>query len=375
MFLTTFAALALSSTAAPGFGLAPAIPQASSQAFAVRADVLVLGDGTRVDDGILVVRDGKIAAAGAVEVPAGMHVHTHAGFLSPGFVAASSQLLPSDETIDTTRPFLAEARLVDGFDRKGVNVRAALEVGITTAVLAPIPNTVVGGRTGVIKTNGVVLQEDAHLAISMQASAIRGRTAPTGYSGLVAGLRSRLEAGEGVYGELTSSKRLAFIRVDNRHEITRALELAGEHSLRGMLVGPSLAGEVIDLFEGSGMALVLPSYGAADASGRTLESTADVAKGAVPFGFSLSNPLDFRFPAAAALRAGAEAPAIERAFFANGAALAFAADRVGRLAPGLDADFVLWSGDPLSLTSHVESVFIDGVQEYRRATDTSESDR
>lgn len=375
MFLTTFAALALSSTGAPGSGLAPALPQASSQAFAVRADVLVLGDGTRVDDGVLVVRDGKIAAAGTVEVPEGMHVHTHAGYLSPGLVAASARLLPSDEAIDTTRPFLAEARLIDGFDQHSVDVRAALEAGITTAVLSPTPNTVVGGRTGVVKTNGVVLQEDAHLAISMQASAIRGRSAPTGYSGLVAGLRSRLEAGEGVYGELTSSKRLAFIRVDDRHEITRALDLAGQHSLRGMLVGPSLAGEVIDLFEGSGMALVLPSYGAAEATGRTLESTAVVTQSAIPFGFSLSDPLEFRFPAAAALRAGAEAPAIERGFFANGAALSFAADRVGRLAPGLDADFVLWSGDPLSLTSRVESVFIDGAEEYRRATDTSESGR
>ena len=375
MFLTTIAALALCSTGAPGSSFAPATPQASPQAFAVRADVLVLGDGTRVDNGVLVVRDGKVAAAGAVEVPDGMHVHAHAGFVSPGLVAVSSRLLPSDETIDTTRPFLAEARLVDGFDRHGANVRAALEAGITTAVLAPTPNTVVGGRTGVIKTNGVVLQEDAHLAISMQASAIRGRSKPTGYSGMVEGLRSRLEAGEGVYGELTSSKRLAFIRVNDRHEITRALELAREHSLRGMLVGPSLAGEVIELFEGSGMALVLPSYGAADASGRTLKSTAAVAQGAVPFGYSLSDPLEFRFPAAAALRAGAEAPAIERGFFANGAALSFAADRVGRLAPGLDADFVLWSGDPLSLTSRVESVFVDGVQEYRRVTDTSESDR
>ena len=35
-------------------------------------------------------------------------------------------------------------------------------------------------------------------------------------------------------------------------------------------------------------------------------------------------------------------------------------DRVGRLAPGLDADLVLWSGPPTELSSSVQAVYIDG---------------
>ena len=34
--------------------------------------------------------------------------------------------------------------------------------------------------------------------------------------------------------------------------------------------------------------------------------------------------------------------------------------RVGDLAKGLDADFVLWSGHPLKLTSRVEAVYVGG---------------
>lgn len=382
MLLSTFATLALvppafagMSPALIGLNSAPTGPQDAAGAFAVQAEVLVLGDGTRIEDGVLVVRDGKVVSAGAAEAPAGMPVHAHKGFVSPGLVAASSRLLPGDEALDTTRPFLPEARLIDGFDKQSLAVRAALEAGVTTAVLAPTPNTVIGGLTAVVKTNGTVIKEDAHLAISMQDSAISGRTAPTGYPGLVAELRKRLEAGEGVFGELTSAKRLAFVRVDDRHDITRALDLGREHSIRGVLVGPTLAGEVLEYMKGSGMALVLPSYGGAEVSGRTLESTLKVVKSEVRFAFSLANPLEFRFPAAAALRAGAEAPAIERGFFADGATLALAADRVGTLEAGKDADFVLWSGDPLALTSRVEAVYIDGVSAYRRAKDTSDSHR
>lgn len=43
--------------------------------------------------------------------------------------------------------------------------------------------------------------------------------------------------------------------------------------------------------------------------------------------------------------------------------------RVGSLEPGKDGNVVLFSGDPLSVTSHVLSVIIEGNEAYDRATD------
>jgi len=37
--------------------------------------------------------------------------------------------------------------------------------------------------------------------------------------------------------------------------------------------------------------------------------------------------------------------------------------QIGRLSPGAHADVVIWSGDPLEVTSGAEQVFIDGVQQ------------
>jgi imidazolonepropionase-like amidohydrolase len=43
--------------------------------------------------------------------------------------------------------------------------------------------------------------------------------------------------------------------------------------------------------------------------------------------------------------------------------------RMGRVAPGMDADLVIWSGDPLSIRSRVERTYVDGICLFDRVDD------
>ncbi len=49
-------------------------------------------------------------------------------------------------------------------------------------------------------------------------------------------------------------------------------------------------------------------------------------------------------------------------------------DRIGSLETGKDADFVIWSGDPLSVYSIAEQTWVEGVREFDRKTDLERRD-
>ncbi|WP_284734701.1 amidohydrolase family protein [Sphingosinicella terrae] len=73
--------------------------------------------------------------------------------------------------------------------------------------------------------------------------------------------------------------------------------------------------------------------------------------------------------AAAGRRAGLDIPP-ERAIrwiTSNPAGTLGLGDRIGRLAPGFNADLVVWSGDPFSIYSRADLVLIDGAVAHDRA--------
>lgn len=354
--LLTLGALAPASDAA-------AVPAGGTLAF--RAARVHVGDGRVVENGVVIVRDGVVREVGPnVKVPEGMHVVEHDGDLTAGMVALHDHSVPEGEASDSTRAFLAEAELAYAFDPDSAHLRRAAAAGITTLVLAPTPENVAGGVTAVVKTaGGRLLKRRGHLALSMCGEALRDNRFPTSYPGLLGALEERFTAGEGAWGEARAGSLPVLVEVRSRADALRAIELAKRHGLRGALSGAERIGEVADAVKASGMGVVLPAADLGQSEHVMLSARA-LAEAGVPFGFALDaparSPLCLRLGAAQCVRAGLEPAAAWQALTAQAAAIAGVGDKIGRVASGMDADLVLWSGKPLDLGSRIEAVYVDG---------------
>src|SRR5690349_16335387 len=113
--------------AAPGTGGAP--PKPEVRALVVRADKLLLGDGTTIDQGAVLIEDGRIRACGKdVPVPSGAGTLTHAGWVSAGLIALHAYAGAPEEMRDSTRPVL-DGKLAWAFDPTHPDFADALASG------------------------------------------------------------------------------------------------------------------------------------------------------------------------------------------------------------------------------------------------------
>lgn len=416
--------LATALLAAAGRGQEPApVPSGS---FAVRCGTLLLGDGTTVlRDAWLVVVDGKVASAGAEAPPPELPVvDARTKVVMPGIVAVDSDLATGADSDYQVTP---DALALDQFDVERPWTHA-LQGGVTTAYVSPGRQRLISGQGAVVKLAGAdlvqrVLDDSQSLRVNFGDGAIdaprvfepvphptddeplvpaRVQT-PTGRISVLAELRAAFAAatdtdrspgGAGSAEHRYDERPLADVvagRLPLRaaalraHDIRRALLLQQELGVRMVLEDPQEIAAVAREVAAQQVAAtfrVPVRFGRVSPGGEDRlqlrqapeprpDAPARAAAAGVLLGLAPAPgvPLrDYLMAVAVAVRHGLPPAQALRAIGRDAATILGVQQRVGSLAPGLDADFVVLSGEPLAVGTMVEQTWVDGRRVYARPT-------
>jgi hypothetical protein len=297
------------------------------------------------------------------------HEHGQTGGPEPAEQAAVEPIVEPglfasrEVAVDSTRAVIPEAELAHAFNPNSPDFRRALEAGITTLVLTPNPTNLVSGQTAVVKTSGGVLTRNAHLSLGFRSGALRANRYPTSYSGAVAELEERFTEPEGAFAQAASGKLPVMFEVSGRQDVLRAAAFAQRHALKGAVSGAPRVGEVVEAVKAANLSAVVGPF-PIGTDGRYLRSVVALAKANVSFGFGLNAPMYdpslLRLSAASCVGQGLDPAVALSALTDTAARIAGVDKKVGKLAAGMDADLVLWSGHPLDLASRAETVIVDG---------------
>ncbi len=362
-----------------------------------------------IEDGVIVVRDGRIAALGAdVAPPPDLPlIELSDGWVTPGLVAAMTSLAPPHTGQDSVGAAFAAIYSYDVYAEHAV----ALSSGVTAVHLNPGTHRLLSGQGGVVKLAGPpeqrVMRARADLTINADDAAVRPprkvtyrtpassdvaippaeRQRPDSRLGMWLALEEALAGarrpgganGFDLHGpalvEAWEARLPLRVQTQRRADIQGALSFLARHERDGYLVGGAEAGAVAESLRAQGVPLVFLVDAPWSASDRNVGTDpealqVDVAAlrkldgGRTALAPRSGAARDLRLAAALAVRAGLPRQQALAAITRIPADILGVGERIGSLAVGKDADLVVFTDDPLSTGAQVRAAFVGGVRVY-----------
>lgn len=416
---SSLAALALQALLA-----APAAP--ASQAAIVPARGVLIRNATihtmssagTLQHADLLISNGKVAALGrALSAPVGAEIIEAGGRpVTPGLFGGIGHLgieeIGLEPTADDYSLKLGALRpefdVTPAFNPDSVVLGVNRIGGVTFAMLAPSAaaggkgpgGTIIAGQGSVARLNGTVVPAAHALFIDVggDASVLSGGSRAAQFMLLEQALTEVRSPKSLVPGEahvLTPAGRQALQKyidgggpivfdADRASDIRQVIAFAQREKLRVAIKGGTEAWRAAGELAAARIPVILNPLDnlpeSFDAVGATLENAARLSSAGVKIAFTFDDPAPhnirrLRQAAGIAVAHGLAWEAGLAALTRNPAEIFGVAAGNGSLEPGRPADLVLWSGDPLEVTTLADRVFIEGESQAMRSRQTELRDR
>ncbi len=363
--------------------------------------------GPEVPDGSLLVSGGKIMAVGAsgsFDIPSGAKVIDAKGkTIMPGLVDTHSHV-GGGSGGDRSSPIQPEVRIFDAIDVRDSGFQRAQAGGVTVANVMPGSGHLLSGQTVYLKLRDggtigelAIRNADGSFAGGIKmANGTNSRRDPPfpGTRAKSAALvrerfieaqayRDKLRAGDEpdrdlaleALVEVLDKKRIVHHHTHRHDDILTVLRLREEFDFRVVLHHVSDAWKVADEIAAAG---VPSSIILVDSPGGKLEAkdllfrnglALERAGAAVAFHTDdwITDSRLFLRSAALAVRAGMSRGKALEGLTIEAARMLDLGDRIGTLAQGKDADFIVLDGDPLSVYTKVLETWVDGKKVFDRS--------
>ena len=389
---------------------------AGAQTVAITGGKVYPVSGPVIENGTVVITNGKISAVGAnVPIPAGaQRIDATGKIVTPGFVNSSTQLgVQEISAVNDTRDMSARGKdniaaaftVWEGLNPNSVMLAPARKEGITSFVVIPTGGLIAGQAALVDVVPGTTTDMIIRAPVAMVAEIGDAQSAGVTSRGeLLVKLREILDdtkyfqahrqAFDRAETRNFSASRLdleamipvvegrlpLLITVDRESDIDAAMRLAKEFNVKLIIGGGAEAWMMADKLAAARIPVLTGAMNNIPAGfaslGQRQENAGLLRKAGVGVALignagggdeEAFNVRNLKQEAGNAVAYGMTWDDALRAVTLAPAEFFGVADRVGSLQSGREGNVVVWSGDPFEFTTRVEHVFVRG-REYNEKT-------
>jgi imidazolonepropionase-like amidohydrolase len=393
-------------------GLALTVTSVAAQTVAITGGKVYTVSGAPIDNGTVLIRDGRIVQVGAnVAIPAdAQRVDATGKWVTPGLINSATQLGIVEVALEQqTRDMSANGHdaiaasftVWDGFNPSSPMLAPGRRDGITTVMVAPSGGLIAGQAAALDLVDGSTSDMLARAPVAMIAQVGNPRSANTGARGeLLNRLREVLDDARAYSRRRADFERNAtrpfaatradlealipvvegrmpiIVDADRSSDIEGALKLAQDYGLKLVISSGAEAWKVADKLAAAHVPVLTGAMNNIPSSFATLgqrqENAALLRRAGVDVVLignagggdeEAFNARNIKQEAGNAIAYGMSWDDALRAVTLDAARVLGMSDRYGSLDAGKVANVVVWSGDPFEFGTRAEHVWVRG-REY-----------